>query len=71
MPSTPHPSPQADGTPESLHKTQKPTTNQADDRKSHPPQSESSDEHLGAQDNQVSDTSAPSGDAFKDEPKQG
>ena len=70
MPSTPLPSPQADGTPESLHKSRKPATDRADDRTSRP-QPESSDEHLGAQENQVSETSAPAGEEFKDEPKQG
>jgi hypothetical protein len=29
------------------------------------------DAHIGAREDQVSDTQAPSGDAFKDEPKQG
>jgi len=29
------------------------------------------DAHIGATENQVSDTSAPSGDAFDDEPRQG
>jgi hypothetical protein len=29
------------------------------------------DAHIGATENQVSDTSAPAGDAFEDEPKQG
>src|SRR5512138_606099 len=29
------------------------------------------DAHIGATEGQVSDTSAPSGDAFKDEPRQG
>lgn len=29
------------------------------------------DAHIGATEDQVSDTSAPSGDAFKDDPKQG
>jgi hypothetical protein len=29
------------------------------------------DAHIGATEEQVSDTSAPSGDAFKDEPRQG
>jgi hypothetical protein len=29
------------------------------------------DGHIGATENQVSDTSAPSGDAFEDEPRQG
>jgi hypothetical protein len=29
------------------------------------------DGHIGATESQVSDTSAPSGDTFKDEPRQG
>jgi hypothetical protein len=29
------------------------------------------DAHIGATENQVSDTTAPAGDAFKDEPRQG
>ena len=29
------------------------------------------DAHIGATENQVSDTTAPSGDAYKDEPRQG
>jgi hypothetical protein len=32
---------------------------------------ESADDHLGATEDQVSDTSPPSGEVFKDEPKQG
>jgi hypothetical protein len=70
MPSTPRPSPQADGSPESLHKTQPPERDTVHDR-SPKPGSKDSDEHLGAQENQVSDTTAPAGSAFKDEPKQG
>lgn len=34
-------------------------------------QPDAADAHIGATEDQVSDTSAPSGDAFKDEPKQG
>ena len=70
MPSTPRPSPQADGSPESLHKTQPPDRETAKDR-APKSGSEKSDEHLGAEEDQVSDTSPPSGSAFKDEPKQG
>ena len=70
MPSPPRPSPQADGSPESLHKTQQPEQDKANDRPSRPSPKES-DEHLGARENQVSDTTAPAGSAFKDEPKQG
>jgi hypothetical protein len=32
---------------------------------------DTTDAHIGAREDQVSDTRAPSGDAFKDEPKQG
>jgi hypothetical protein len=70
MPSTPRPSPQADGSPESLHKTQPPDRDIAKERVPKPG-SRDSDEHLGAEEDQVSDTSAPAGSAFKDEPKQG
>jgi hypothetical protein len=71
MPSPPKPSPQADGTPESLHKAGKTQKNdRADDRPSRS-QAEAGDEHLGAEEDQVSDTTAPAGSAYKDEPKQG
>jgi hypothetical protein len=71
MPTTPRPSPQTDGTPESLHKTQKKeTSNRADDRPSQT-QTDAGDEHLGAKENQVSTTSPPAGQAYEDEPKQG
>ena len=64
-------SPQANRSPESLHKTPKTDKNdRADDRTSHS-QPEAGDEHLGAKENQVSDTTAPAGQAYKDEPKQG
>lgn len=65
----PKPSPQADGTPESQHQTQKPKNDRADDRPSH--QTDAGDEHLGARENQVSSTTAPAGSAYNDEPKQG
>jgi hypothetical protein len=70
MPTPPRPSLQADGSPDSLHKTQKPDTDRINDR---PPrtQSDAGDKHLGAEEDQVSDTSAPAGSAYADEPKQG
>ena len=34
-------------------------------------QPDPADAHIGAREDQVSDTQAPSGDAFKDEPRQG
>lgn len=56
--------------------SEKPTTPK-DARAEPPPPSEGeveldpADAHLGATEEQVSDTPAPAGDAFKDEPKQG
>jgi hypothetical protein len=62
------PSPQADGSPESLHKP--------DNRAPQPDEaradtSSEEDEHMDATEEQVSETPAPAGDAFKDEPEQG
>jgi hypothetical protein len=37
----------------------------------HPAPVDREDAHIGATENQVSGTTAPSGDAFKDEPRQG
>ena len=71
MPSPPKPSAQADGTPESLHQMPKSDKkDRADDRPSRP-QADGGDEHLGAKENQVSNTVAPAGQAYNDEPKQG
>jgi hypothetical protein len=71
MPSPSKPSAQADGTPDSLHKTQKTAKNdRADDRPSRS-RTDAGDDHLGAEENQVSNTVAPAGQAYKDEPKQG
>jgi hypothetical protein len=70
MPTTPKPSPQADGTPETLHQAPKPTSDRADDRLSRVQPTEG-DEHLGAKENQVSNTTAPAGQEYSDEPKQG
>ena len=69
MPTPPkRPSPLADGNPKSLHKPK--------DRAEQPDEagadtSSKADEHLGATEEQVSETPAPAGDAFEDEPKQG
>ena len=70
MPTPPRPSPQADGTPESLHQTKTPAADRINDR---PPRtsSDAGDQHLGAEEDQVSDTTAPAGPAYNDEPKQG
>jgi hypothetical protein len=71
MPTPAKPSPQADGTPESLHKAQKTQPgDRADDRPPHT-QTDAGDEHLGAKENQVSNTAAPAGQGYDDEPKQG
>ena len=55
------PSPRAVGRPESLHKPGEASSDT----------STGADEHLGATEEQVSETPAPAGDAFEDEPKQG
>jgi hypothetical protein len=56
---------------------EKPTTPQ-DDRSEHNPspaegevELDPADAHIGATEGQVTETPAPSGDAFKDEPRQG
>ena len=66
---TPSPSPQADGTPEAMHKAEKPPA-RTENQSAHTP-SDPGDEHIGATEDQVSDTTAPAGSAYKDEPKQG
>ena len=62
------PSPRPDGRPESLHRPGKgaPQPGEASSDTS-----TGADEHLGATEEQVSETPAPAGDAFEDEPKQG
>lgn len=68
-PSTPAPSPQADGSPEPLHGRDTP------DAEPGPPRPTSADDagdkHIGATEDQVSDTTAPAGEAYSDEPRQG
>ena len=60
--------PQADGSSEPLNMTEKPRP----PRKKRPaPPAELGDQHIGATEDQVSDTQAPAGEEYKDEPKQG
>jgi hypothetical protein len=60
--------PQADGSSEPLNKTEKPRP-PVKKRPARGP--DRSDGHLGATEDQVSDTQPPAGEAYKDEPKQG
>ena len=62
------PSPQADGSRESLHK---PGNRASQPDEASADTSTGADEHLGATEDQVSETPAPTGHAFEDEPKQG
>ena len=52
-------------------KNQFPETPPQNPHESHDKDPENIDEHEGATEEQVSDTPAPAGPAFKDEPKQG
>jgi hypothetical protein len=52
-------------------KNQFPETPPQNPHESHDNDPENMDEHEGATEEQVSDTPAPAGPAFKDEPKQG
>ncbi len=65
--------PQADGSSEPLNKVEQPAPPPRPARKKQlsEEQAEAGDAPLGATEDQVSDTSAPSGEAYKDEPKQG
>jgi hypothetical protein len=58
------------------HMSEKPTTSEDAATEHIPPvegevELDPADAHIGATEEQVSDTPAPAGDAFKDEPKQG
>lgn len=66
---TPAPSAQADGSPEPLHKAEKAPA-VIEERGAHT-LPDAADGHIGATEDQVSDTSAPAGDNYQDEPKQG
>jgi hypothetical protein len=59
--------PQADGSSEPLNATEK----RIPQKKQPSPPAELGDNHIGATEDQVSDTQAPSGEEYKDEPKQG
>jgi hypothetical protein len=58
---------QPDGSSEPLNKTEPPNPSEVAPN----PTPDSSDGHIGATEDQVSDTSAPAGEAYNDEPKQG
>jgi hypothetical protein len=60
--------PQADGSSEPLSSTEKPRPPLV---KRPPHSADRGDDHLGATEDQVSDTQAPAGEDYKDEPKQG
>lgn len=60
--------PQADGTTAPLNATEKP---RPPVRKQPVRGVDRNDAHIGATEDQVSDTQAPAGEAYKDEPKQG
>lgn len=60
--------PQANGSSEPLNETEEPRS----PVKKEPRQpADLGDKHIGATEDQVSDTQAPSGEEFKDEPRQG
>jgi hypothetical protein len=58
---------QPDGSSEPLNKVEKPNPSETRPE----PAADAGDDHLGATEDQVSDTSPPAGEAFEDEPKQG
>jgi hypothetical protein len=60
--------PQADGSSAPLNVTEKPPAPRKKRRKE---KLDHGDAHIGATEDQVSDTQAPAGEAYKDEPKQG
>jgi hypothetical protein len=65
---TPAPSPQADGSPDPLHKAEKPPAGEEKGAHTVPG---AADGHIGATEDEVSDTPAPAGENYSDEPKQG
>ena len=60
--------PQADGSSAPLNATEKPPV---PPKKRRDQELDRNDAHIGATEDQVSDTQAPSGEDYKDEPKQG
>lgn len=60
--------PQADGSSAPLNATEKPP---APPKKRRGEKLDRGDAHIGATEDQMSDTQAPAGEAYKDEPKQG
>jgi hypothetical protein len=67
--------PQADGSSEPLNATEKPRLPREKRRLPHKkgpsPPADLGDKHIGATEDQVSDTQAPAGEEYKDEPRQG
>ena len=67
--------PQADGSSEPLNATETPPLPRKKSRlprkKGPSPPADLGDKHIGATEDQVSDTQAPAGEDYKDEPKQG
>jgi hypothetical protein len=66
--------PQADGSSEPLQQTETPRLPErprVPQKKRSKRSSDAGDAHLGATEDQVSDTQAPAGEDYKDEPKQG
>jgi hypothetical protein len=61
--------PQADGSSAPLNATEKPPAPPKKKRRGE--KLDRGDAHIGATEDQVSDTQAPAGEAYKDEPKQG
>jgi len=60
--------PQADGSSAPLNATEKP---RVPPKKRRGEKLDRGDAHIGATEDQMSDTQAPTGEAYKDEPKQG
>ena len=69
MKNPPEPSPQADGSSEPVNKAEAPDLPPVEPQSDTEPDPE--EDHIGATEDQVSDTSPPAGEAYKDEPKQG
>jgi hypothetical protein len=67
--------PQADGSSEPLNGTETPRlprdVSRLPRKKAPSPPADLGDEHIGATEDQVSDTQAPAGEDYKDEPRQG
>jgi hypothetical protein len=63
--------PQADGSSEPLNATEKPRPPLKKRKTGSTDRADKGDKHIGATEDQVSDTQAPAGEDYKDEPRQG